>query len=485
MSKRIIAIGAAFVVLFTAICGRCWYIISNRSYAVADSYNSRSFDIYNFHTTIYDRNGVSLNNNTKSLTALIKPDEHEMAELSLLFNKESVNEITQTLKQGLPVIRSIDKYAVTSHIRVVEAIEENNPSMLAKHLINRDYGGLEAALGAATGVCRVNYSVDALGRILAGDDGKIISENEPRSVSISIDTQVQKIVEESCSGIEKGAVVVCDTATSQILASYSKGEDYLNRALNPYAIGSVFKLVVCVAALENNVDIQFDCKNEIIVGDTTFHCQNGKKHGLQNMKQALANSCNCYFIELALKLGAEKIYSTAKSLGFMSDLELFDDFVVKGGAFADESTLKSKGQLALIGFGQGELTDTPVHFCSVISAIADGGVYREPTLTLSGSKGTRIMSSETARVLRNYMRFVVSSGTGAAADYKGKSAGKTATAQSGVYVDGREVLNTFFAGFYPYDNPRYSIVVMCEDGVSGAEDCCPIFRTIVEKLDTM
>ena len=80
------------------------------------------------------------------------------------------------------------------------------------------------------------------------------------------------------------------------------------------------------------------------------------------------------------------------------------------------------------------------------------------------------------------MKNVVENGTGFNAQYKSQTAGKTATAQSGIYVDGKEKLNTWFVGFYPYDNPKYSIVVMREGGKSGAGDCCPVFRTIVEKL---
>ena len=83
------------------------------------------------------------------------------------------------------------------------------------------------------------------------------------------------------------------------------------------------------------------------------------------------------------------------------------------------------------------------------------------------------------------MKNVVENGTGFNAQYKSKTAGKTATAQSGIYVDGKEQLNTWFVGFYPYDNPKYSIVVMREGGKSGAGDCCPVFRTIVEKIDNM
>ena len=94
----------------------------------------------------------------------------------------------------------------------------------------------------------------------------------------------------------------------------------------------------------------------------------------------------------------------------------------------------------------------------------------------------KIITAETSKTLCEYMRYVVTNGTAASAEYKGKSAGKTSTAQSGQYDGEREILNTWFAGVYPYDNPKYAIVVMAEDGISGSSDCCPIFRTIVENI---
>ena len=84
------------------------------------------------------------------------------------------------------------------------------------------------------------------------------------------------------------------------------------------------------------------------------------------------------------------------------------------------------------------------------------------------------------------MRYVVTDGTGANAEtYRHTSAGKTATAQTGQYNFGSEKLKTWFAGIYPYDNPKYAIIIMTENGISGSSDCCPVFRTIVENLDDM
>lgn len=483
MSKRIISIALFFTILFSAVSGRCAYIMMSNNYAVAKGYNSKSYNICNTYTTIVDRYETPLNNNTKSLAAIVRPNEKDMSELPLLFNADVVKEITSQLKNGDVVIRKIDKYSNTKHIKVIEAIEENSPDMLCRHLIDRACGGLELSLGNAIGSVKINYSVDALGRILAGDNGTIINNNDKKTVKISIDSRVQKIAESSSKSIKKGAVVIADCNTSQILACYSAGEDYLNRASSNYAIGSIFKLVVCASALENNVSLTYKCENKIKVGDTTFCCQNNKAHGRQKMKQALANSCNCYFVKLALTLGAQSIYDTAKEFGFLNDIELYSDFNIKHGAFADLKELESKGQLALIGFGQGVLTDNPIHFSAVVSAIANGGIYNPPTLALNNQKGTRVMSESNAKKLREYMRYVVTNGTGTSAEYNNSSAGKTATAQSGIYIDEKEILNTFFVGFYPYDNPKYSIVVMYENGTSGAGDCSPIFSTIVENLE--
>lgn len=487
MSKRILSLALFFSFVFTSVVGRCFYVSTNKTYAVADSYNSISLDINKLYTNIYDRNNKPLNNNSTSLVAIIRPNERDMSELHLLFNTDEVKSITTELSEGKPVIKPITRYAQTKYIKVVEIINENSEDMLCKHLINRYYGGLETAVSKEIGKCSINYSVDALGRILSGDEGKLINKNynNKDGVKISIDRDIQQIVETSANNIKKGAVVVMDVNTSQILASYSKGEDYINRAASPYAVGSIFKLVVTACAIENGVYLTYDCKNNITVGDTTYHCQKNKAHGKQNMKQALANSCNCYFVNLALKLGADKLYNFTDRFQINNTCKVYNTYSVKSGHLLSREKLYSKGQLALIGFGQGELTDTPIHFASIVGALVNGGYYIQPTLELKKSSKKQVISPKTSQKMRKYMRYVVSNGTGISADFNNKSAGKTATAQSGIYVDGKEILNTWFVGIYPYDEPKYSIVIMCEDGKSGAGDCCPIFCTIVEKLDEL
>lgn len=488
MSKRIVSFLSVLVLMFTAIAGRCAYIAFSDVYEVSDTYNSYSIDIGSLYPYIYDRKGSRLNNNSITYIAVIRPNEKCLSELDRLFDTDEISEITQELSKGYPITRVIDKKVDTKYIQIYERIEQNSSDMLCRHMLDYQCGGLEKYNDDKIGELYVNFPVDATGRLLSGSSGDVVDNgySSEDGIIISIDKDIQKICEESSKSITKGAVVVMDTESSQIRASVSIGDDYNNRAISNYAVGSIFKLVVSVCAVEKGIMPLYNCTSSIKVSDTVFSCQNNKAHGFQGMKQALANSCNCYFVNLAMKLGADALYSTAKELGFGESFSLYNNWYVKSGSMPSLATLKNySGQLALLGFGQGQLTDSPVHFASVISAVANGGNYSYPTLDIKDVQENKVMSPETSAAILEFMHYVVTDGTGMNADYKNKTSGKTATAQSGMYENGKELLNTWFAGVYPKNAPKYAIVVMSENGISGAEDCCPVFRTIVEKLDAM
>lgn len=490
MYKRFIAIICAIVFALVASVGRIAYIMFSGDYKVSAGYNSYSLDLSVLKSTLYDCNLNKLNNNKVEYKAIIRPNEKCLNELQYLFSKNEIREIKEELSKGYPVIRTVaapNRTFKYIQIEKVVADEKNNDIFLSQ---------LKSNFNDETASKKVNFSVDALGRLLDGDNGTIINDNydTQRGVILTLDRQLQQIAAEAANAIKQGAVVIMDIKNSNILALVSRGDDYLNRAVLSYSVGSVFKLAVCACAIQNNVDENYNCEGSITVGDTTYSCQKETAHGNQSMKEALANSCNCYFVNLALTLGADKLMQTAKSFFFGEDIYLEDKINVKAGSFPNENDLKSKGQLALLGFGQGLLTDSPVHFCSFICSIANGGIYNSPNIILGSvddnggayynepSQGDRVMNASTAYKLSEYMRYVVSHGTGKNADYNFSSAGKTSTAQTGHYVDDKEICNTWFAGFYPYKDPEYAIVVMTENGTSGAGDCCPVFRTIVENL---
>lgn len=485
MQKRFISLGLALCFLLTTAAARILYVSLNNAYNVSDSYNSYSLSVEKKYTQILDCNNEPLTNYQKEYVAVIKPNEKCLSELPKLFDRAQIKEITDTLSQGYPLIMPVEQYVDTKYIQILNRTVQNSSNMTCRQLLDSACSGLEMYTNDIVSETKINFAVDARGRVLTGDSAQIITEegNAPKAVKITIDKNIQKKAELAAKSLEKGVVVVLDAQTGELRASVSKPADYNNRVFSPYCLGSVFKLIVAACALENKLNPQYECKGKITVGDTTYSCQKEHVHGKQTLKEALANSCNCYFVNLALMLGEDKLRNMAEDFGFGNASVLYDGWRVSNGNLPSASVLQSSGQLALLGFGQGSLTDTPYHFALCMAAIANGGIYKTPALT--GEPTTqekRVLTDENAKKLLTYMRGVVAEGTGQAADYQQRSAGKTATAQSGQYENGREILHTYFAGVYPYDSPKYVIVVMNEDGSSGAEDCCPVFRTLVEML---
>lgn len=194
-----------------------------------------------------------------------------------------------------------------------------------------------------------------MGRVLSGNamTEQTDRTGAPATMRTTLDLELQKTVEQAAESIKTGAVVVLDVPTGEVRAVYSAPADYYNRALSAYAVGSVFKLIVAAAALEADLQPVYTCKGEIKVGDTVYRCQNGRVHGRQTMEQALAHSCNCYFVQLAEKLGAGRLYQMGLDFGFGAPVALYKDFQSAAGRLPSLSVLASPGQLALLGFGRG------------------------------------------------------------------------------------------------------------------------------------
>ena len=144
---------------------------------------------------------------------------------------------------------------------------------------------------------------------------------------------------------------------------------------------------------------------------------------------------------------------------------------------------------AQCAIGQGAITTTPLQVAVATSAIAMRGKYYKPRLVANGNtQGEHLRTlpwkREHIETVVEGMEMTVRAGTGQTMQVDGiRVAGKTGTAESGVYgEDGKELLRTWFAGFFPAGNPRYVVVVMNENGVGGNRDCAPVFREIAQKL---
>lgn len=353
--------------------------------------------------------------------------------------------------------------------------------------------------------------LDARGQVIPGIKPKISSDETIKdAVVLTIDKRVQELVEKTMNQrVAKGAVVVMDVRSKEILAMASRPtfnqyqvETYFsedidstltNRALAAYYPGSLFKIVVSIAALQADIvrpDQVFQCTGKYIYNDQlATACWKEGGHGKLTFAEAFAGSCNPTFIRVGLKLGRTRL------LQQVSLLHLTDRRLIGLDQVNAKSCVEIDGGDAALGnacLGQQGVMLTPLQISSLLATVADDGCWAPPAIVkytldsqgkrhiIPGEAKVRVIDSLTNQKIQLMMEKVVTEGTGkAAALSEVRIAGKTATSQTGnVDKNGEEILNTWFAGYFPAENPRWAIVVLVEEGKSGAENCAPVFKDI-------
>jgi penicillin-binding protein 2 len=341
-----------------------------------------------------------------------------------------------------------------------------------------------------------------------------ISSPNSQGIVTTLDKKIQKIAEKKAyKNLKKGAVIVMDIHTGEIRAfvsvpTYSPDDisaaltnpdkPLINRPLQSYNVGSVFKLVVASAAMMQGIyDYEYECKGYIDVGGQIIHCSKLNGHGLQNMSDALANSCNPYFISLGQKAGGENIRNLAEKMGFGRSSVLANGIYGSAGNLPTEDDLAMPAEVANFSFGQGKLLATPVQIATMTSIIANGGYRVDPSLmlgiTLDGStildktdvvNRVQIIPSDITKRIREDIKYANYTKEGSnSMTWWATSGVKTSTAQTGRFdEDGNEVYNGWITGFFPGDEPKYSVTVLAEDGGSGNVSAAPTFREIVEEV---
>jgi penicillin-binding protein 2 len=283
----------------------------------------------------------------------------------------------------------------------------------------------------------------------------------------------------------------------------------MNRALqSQYAPGSVFKIVVAAAGLQEGSLTPMDrtyCNGEFHLGAWTFKDWKEGGHGHVDLRSALVHSCNIFFYQAGLKVGPEAItrYARALGLGVAPGTELGNE---KAGLipFVDWKHRRGgrgwqAGDTVNISIGQGPILVTPMQVARMMSAVANGGILWKPRLVqrVTASDGTlayATSSKATGHVdlspvvwafLRSALVGVVNDGgTGAAARLPGVViAGKTGTAQSIAKSDAaRGQDHAWFASFAPAEDPQVVVVVLVERGGKGGQVAAPIARRIYESI---
>ena len=378
------------------------------------------------------------------------------------------------------------------------------------------------------------FETDLVGVDLEGATAAYIPATDGLGLRLTLDWRIQALAEEVMRAAlteysaKAARAVVLDPRDGSVLAMVNLPSYDLNdiprddlSALNSlsrnalvsdvYEPGSTFKVITAAADIEEflqgNPDALatnyvFSSSRTRTVDGTTIRCwsdhANGK-HSRQTLAEALNNSCNPCFVDIALSLGKETFYDYLSAFGFgrATGLDFSGEAI---GMLLPESTLRDC-DFARIGFGQ-TIAVTPLQLACACAAAVNGGYYYAPrlldaVLTEEGDvveqtrpvfKG-RTVSEEASRILSSMLEGVVRDGSGKKAYIEGyRVAGKTGTAQK--YEDGHIAQGKYvssFVGYFPADDPRYLALIIVDEpqgayyGSTVAAPCAKsIFEGIIE-----
>ena len=370
----------------------------------------------------------------------------------------------------------------------------------------------------------------------ARGDRRVITDEEPFSegseIIISIDYEAQKLAYELMQG-NKGSIVVIDledfsipvaVSTPSISANDLKGisssqyQELLNDSSRPlfnrafmglYPPGSSIKPLFATFAISNS----YTSWDETIFDDGFFRFEEEQRvfnawkeggHGYTDLNKALVESSNPFFMNLSIKYEKSKFVELLKSSSFGSKL-CEDCYPHQYSPLIDDAWKRKnfgkdlfKGDFINLGIGQGYMLTTPLHLSLIAGMLASKGQYKLPYLVrnneLDFSIDVEIQEADWVKLNQALIDVVYSSnGTG----YKIKAgnlnlAGKSGTAQV-VDINSREEYDevrkninlrdhAIFIGYAPFDDPRYSIAVIVENGESGGRVAGPIARDVLREL---
>ncbi|MEK5390654.1 penicillin-binding protein 2 [Margalitia sp. FSL K6-0131] len=352
------------------------------------------------------------------------------------------------------------------------------------------------------GESKLIYHVDALGEPLFGVDVKYSGSGNPYypvNVQTTIDKNLQAKIEHLVDKyyIKKGGVILLDIKNNSVLASVSRpamdpshpfaNDAATNMMTTAHIPGSVFKAVTAAATIENDA----------VRDDELFHCSENmygkpdkRKLGELNFDESFSQSCNRTFGDLAKRLKDKNpslLEEYAKRLGLTGqiswhgDVYHLEDFHQlqedKGRVFADSESKKDGNLVAQTGIGQQEVRVTPLGVANMMATIARGG-QKEMVRAVSALKyrdGTtlvhfpqkklegEIISRVTALKLQKMLRHVVTSENGTGRWFGNlpyEVAGKSGTAETGIFKGDQQLHNKWFAGYFPFQQPKYSLVTV-------------------------
>ena len=247
--------------------------------------------------------------------------------------------------------------------------------------------------------------------------------------------------------------------------------------INVLEPGSTFKIITLAAALEEGVvslDDRFVCSGSRTIAGERIKCWKTKGHGTQTLAEGVNNSCNCVFMDLALRLGVERYYGYLKKFG-IGQKSGVDFYGEPSGLLLNEKRVREV-DLARIGFGQA-IAVSPIQFIATVSALVGDGVLRTPRFVnqvgnqmIQSNVKQRVVSAATSSTLCQLLYGVVNQGSGKKAAVSGyQIGGKTGTAQK--YADGHIAAGKYVSSFLGYlsvgGEPQYACYLYVDEPSTG------------------
>jgi len=386
------------------------------------------------------------------------------------------------------------------------------------------------------------YEVNAYGRRISQLEFQKGKRGE--TLRLTIDTEVQKLTNELLKD-KAGSICVMDIYTGAIIAMHSSPsfdpnlfvfgisqDDWqlirndpmkplVNKTLQGnYSPGSTIKPIVALSALENgiiNTNFTVKCTGKTEMYGQTYHCWKKEGHGFVSLRNAMKQSCDTYFYEIARRLGVDKLSETAKKFGLGEKVfgNLFS--IEKKGLVPNTQWKKNAlgqgwllGETMITGIGQGYIQTTPIQLCLMTAQIANGGykiypqILADEKLNHQDDKFTPLYeNSQNIKIVQDAMFGSTNEVMGTSYrsridDLKYQFAGKTGTAQvKKITEQERELdLKTFeipyeqrdhalYIAFGPYKNPRYALSIIVEHGGNGSTTAAPmakkLFKLIIDR----
>jgi penicillin-binding protein 2 len=387
------------------------------------------------------------------------------------------------------------------------------------------------------------YEVNAYGRRIS--ELEFQKGKKGKTLRLTIDTKVQQLANELLKD-KAGSICVMDIYTGSIIAMHSSPsfdpnlfvfgisqdewqiirndpmKPLVNKTLQGnYSPGSTIKPIVALSALENgiiNPNFSVKCTGKTERYGQTYHCWKKKGHGFVSLRNAIKQSCDTYFYEIARKLGVDKLSETAKKFGLGNKVfgDLFN--IEKEGLVPSTQWKKNAlgkgwllGETMITGIGQGYIQTTPIQLCLMTAQIANGGYKIYPKIIANDENNDQprdkyiqlYENSKNIKIIQDAMFGSTNEVMGTSyrsriSNPKYQFAGKTGTAQvKKITKRDRELdLKTFeipyeqrdhalYIAFGPYKLPRYAVSVLVEHGGNGSTTAAPIakklFKLIIDR----